>query len=122
MYPELVQKLVDGGYYQTACPECDAKIILKAVIMVNTPKGITMVPTGPQEELIKILYELEVVDESGKPYSSGELGTRLRHNMDNLDQNPLLKRQAEMGKYFDDIAQKYRETKETKKKKRFRWF
>ncbi len=124
MYPDMVKTLVDGGYYQTSCPECGISIVIDSTIMVNTPKGIVMIPTGPPEKLIDILHTFEIVDETGKPYSSQEISNRVKHNMQNIDKNPLLKKQAEMDEIFED-PKKYFEkfiNKEKKKKKRFGLF
>jgi hypothetical protein len=73
----MVQKLVDGGYYQTSCPECGIPTVIKGTIMVNTPKGNVMIPTRPPEKLVDILNKLEIVDETGKPFSSQEISDKL---------------------------------------------
>jgi hypothetical protein len=124
MYPDMVKTLVDGGYYQTSCPECGISIVIKSQIMVNTPKGIIMIPTGPPEKLIDNLYKLEIVDETGEPFSSQEISNRLQYNMQNLDKNPLLKKQEEMNKFLEDPKRFYEifMNKDKKKKKRFGLF
>ncbi|MHA1993826.1 MAG: CpXC domain-containing protein [Candidatus Hodarchaeales archaeon] len=124
MYPEMVRTLVDGGYSQTSCPECGISVIINGAIMVNTPKGIVTMPTGPPEKLIDILHKLEIVDETGKPFFSQEISNSLQNNMQNLDKNPLLKEQAEMNKIFKE-PKKYFEkilVGEKEKKKRFGLF
>ncbi|UCG03786.1 MAG: hypothetical protein JSW11_07325 [Candidatus Heimdallarchaeota archaeon] len=126
LYPDMVQTLVDGGYYQTACPNCSVPIIVNSEIMVNTPKGIIMVPTGPPEKLKDILHRLEIVDDTGTPFSSEEISERLEYNMEHLDENPLLKKQQEMQKLLGDpnkFLEKFKnKKKEKKKKKRFGLF
>jgi hypothetical protein len=119
MYPEMVQTLVNGGYYHTSCPECGISMEINSQIMVNTPKGIVLIPSGPPEKLSEILYKLEIVDDSGKPFSSQEISDKLQHNMDNLDKNPLLKKQSEYNKEFEKYMSG---EKEKKKKKRFGLF
>ncbi|MHA2173796.1 MAG: CpXC domain-containing protein [Candidatus Hodarchaeales archaeon] len=66
LYPEMVQKLVDGGYSHTSCPECGFSFTINGTIVVNTPKGIVTLPTGPLEKVIDILHKHEtVLDETG---------------------------------------------------------
>ena len=124
MYPEMVQTLVDGEYYQTSCPECGISIIINGAIMVNTPKGIITIPTGPPEKLIDILHKLEIVDETGKPFSSKEISNRLQNNAQNIDKNPLLKKQAEMNEIFEDPKRYFEKILKVgkEKKKRFGFF
>lgn len=124
LYPDMVQTLVDGGYYQTSCPECSFSIVINGEIMVNTPKGIVMVPTGPPEKLKDILHKLEILDDKGIPFSSQEISDRLNHNINNLDDNPILKKQYEMNNFFDDPKNPFLKDfmKDKKKKKRFGLF
>ncbi|MFX0208143.1 MAG: CpXC domain-containing protein [Candidatus Hodarchaeota archaeon] len=126
LYPVMVQTLVDGGYYQTTCPECGVSIVINSEIMMNTPKGIVMVPTGPPEKLKDILHRLEIVDDTGTPFSSEEISERLEYNMEHLDENPILKKQQEMQKFFGDPSKflgKYKnKERKRKKKKRFKLF
>jgi hypothetical protein len=101
MYPEMVQTLVNGGYYHTSCPECGISMEINGQIMVNTPKGIVLIPSGPPEKLTQ------------------EISDKLQHNMDNLDKKPLLKKQSEYNKEFEKYMSG---EKEKKKKKRFGLF
>lgn len=124
MYPDMVQTLVDGGYSQTSCPACGISIFINTEIMINSPKGIIMIPTGPLERLRKILHKLEIVDETYTPFSSQEIWSRLQHNLDNLEENPILKKQQEMQKsieYPEEFLEQLK-SKEKKKKKRFGLF
>ena len=82
LYPEMVQKLLDGGYYRGECPNCNQKIIVNGEIMINSPKGIVLVQTGPPEDVKSILQHLDIVDETGIPYSSEILYEKLRANQE----------------------------------------
>jgi hypothetical protein len=124
MYPGMVKTLANGGYSQTSCSDCGIFIVINRTIIVSTPKGIVEIPTGPPDKLIDILHILEIVDETGKPYSSEEISNRLQYNMQNLDKNPLLKKQAEMDEFFENPKNYFEKyiPKEKKKKKRFGLF
>ncbi|UCE13912.1 MAG: hypothetical protein JSV04_01740 [Candidatus Heimdallarchaeota archaeon] len=117
LYPEMVQTLVDGGYYQTSCPECRKAIIIEGELMVNAPQGIVLIRTGPPEELKEILYRLEIVDETGKPFSSQEISDRLKHNLNNLDDNPFLKKQRELFEDQKNFLAKFKKEENEKEKK-----
>ena len=82
LYPEMLQTLLDGGYYNATCPNCTINLIIKGELMINSPKGILMIPTGPPDKVKNILFNLELVDETGKPYSSQEISDRLRSNLE----------------------------------------
>jgi len=94
--------------------------------MLNTPKGIILFPAGPYEKIKDKLIKCEIIDEGGKTFSSRELGERLQNNLNDLANNPILKKQQEMQqemmKLFENIGGKKEEKQEKQKKKRFGLF
>lgn len=86
--------------------------------MINTPKGIVLIRSGPLEKLIPLLKQLKIVDEKGIPFSSNEISSKLTHNMKNLDENPMLKQQYENNPM--EMIEKMRKDAEEKNKKKSR--
>ena len=123
LYPEFVQSLVDGDFYQTKCPSCKTLIKVEdKEIMLNSPKGIILIPNGPKEKLKKILYKLEVVDKSGIPFTSKELSDKLQYNMKHLNKNPILKKQHDSNNALKNSDIYRSNNGENKRIKRFKIF
>ena len=83
LYPNMVQDLLDGKYYKIPCPACEKLITIEGKTLVNTPRGIVLIPVGPPEEVKKYLSKLEVCDGEGIPFSSKEIRERLQNNRHN---------------------------------------
>jgi hypothetical protein len=112
--PEKIQTLITGGYRQATCPECGTLIIIKGEILVNTPKGMATVSTYPLEKHRDILFKLDIVDESGN--LSQELVAKIPENTDDIEDDPLLKKQREVDlkNYIKKATKLAREIEELK--------
>lgn len=65
LYPELVQKILDDGYY-FECENCGTKNKIVKQILVNTRKGMYMMDTGDDLNFNKQqLIDYGVIDEEG---------------------------------------------------------
>ena len=63
LYPDLVQKILDDGYY-FECTNCGYKYKIVKDILVNTRKGMFMMDTGASLEYNKQqLVKYSVIDE-----------------------------------------------------------
>ncbi|MHA1125642.1 MAG: CpXC domain-containing protein [Candidatus Heimdallarchaeota archaeon] len=63
LYPDLVQKILDDGYY-FECTNCGYKYKIVKDILINTRKGIFMMDTGASLEFNKQqLVKYGVIDE-----------------------------------------------------------
>ena len=123
LYPEFVQSLVNGDFYQTNCPYCGSLFTYpQGEIMLNSPKGIVLIPNGPKEKLHKILYKLDVIDRNGNPYTSKELSEKLQYNLSHLDKNPVLKKQHEKIPIPDVTDVKLEDNDGEKRRKFFKFF
>lgn len=123
LYPDMIQKLVDGNYYKVNCPVCNIEIIVNGELMINSPKGIVLIKTGPQEYLLPVLQNLEIIDTNGIVYSSEILRKKLDYNMNHLEENPILKYQSEFDpmKHLADYEKEEKNRNKSVKKKKF-WF
>ncbi|NHK30961.1 MAG: hypothetical protein FK730_06385 [Asgard group archaeon] len=65
IYPELVQKILDDGYY-FECSKCKTKNQIVKDILVNTRQGMYNMDTGANLETnVQLLIKYGVVDEQG---------------------------------------------------------
>ena len=65
LYPELVQKILDDGYY-FECKNCGVKNKIFKQILVNARKGMFMMDTSASLEIKKQqLIDYGVIDENG---------------------------------------------------------
>ena len=78
--PDLTKDLLDGRFFVTTCGICAQKIYIDGFIMVNTPRGIFYVPSGPPDKIKEFLQKAEVLDENGMMYPPEEIVKRLQEN------------------------------------------
>ncbi|MHA1211773.1 MAG: CpXC domain-containing protein [Candidatus Heimdallarchaeota archaeon] len=65
LYPELVTKLLDNGFY-FECFDCNSRTYLVYDILVNSFKGMFYISTGASfEEKKRLLIEYGVINEEG---------------------------------------------------------